>query len=263
MESDEEALRLDLKTDGEMVEQQAQWAGIARGMRVADLGCGSGKTTFFLNHLVQPTGETIGVDFSEQRIDYARSHYREKGLSFHRRDFRDPLEDLGMFDFIWVRFVLEYYRAESVDIVRNIIRILKPGGTLCLIDLDFNCLIYYGLSPRLERTISNVIGTIEQEFNFDPYAGKKLYAYVYDLGYRDIHVNVRPHNLIYGNPREKDIFNWTKKMALVEGVSEDHFNAYSRGREGFLEELNTFINDPRRFTYTPLIACRGIKPEEE
>lgn len=262
MESDDEAERLDLKTDGEMVELQAQWAGITRGMRVADLGCGSGKTTYFLNRLVQPTGETIGVDFSEQRIEYAQSHYREKGLSFHRRDIKDSLEDLGTFDFIWVRFVLEYYRTDSFDIIKDITRILKPGGILCLIDLDFNCLIYFGLSPRLERAISSVIGTIERELNFDPYAGKKLYAYVYDLGYQDIRVDLRPHNLIYGDPSEKDIFNWTKKMALIEGVSEDHFEAYKGGREEFLAELNAFINDPRRFAYTPLIACRGIKPEK-
>ncbi len=45
MESDEETLRLDLKTDAKTVEKQALWAGIKPGMRVADLGFGSGKTT--------------------------------------------------------------------------------------------------------------------------------------------------------------------------------------------------------------------------
>jgi ubiquinone/menaquinone biosynthesis C-methylase UbiE len=261
MESDEEALRLDMKTDGEIVQRQAQWAGIAPGMRVADLGCGSGKTTFFLNHLVQPAGETIGVDFSEQRIDYAQTHYQGRGLSFHRRDIKGSLDDLGTFDFIWVRFVLEYYRVESFDIVKNITRILKPGGTLCLVDLDYNSLSYFGLSPRLEQTIAAVIGTIEKELNFDPYVGKKLYAYAYDLGLQDLRVDLQPHNLIYGQAREQDVFNWTKKMALAGAVSDDHFDAYRGGREAFLEELNIFINDPRRFIYTPLFICRGIKPE--
>jgi len=45
MESDEEALRLDIKTVPALVEAQARWAGIEPGMRVADLGCGAGKTT--------------------------------------------------------------------------------------------------------------------------------------------------------------------------------------------------------------------------
>ncbi len=45
MESEEEARRLDLKTDPKVVDRHARWAGLQPGMRVADLGCGSGKTT--------------------------------------------------------------------------------------------------------------------------------------------------------------------------------------------------------------------------
>ena len=56
MENDQEALRLDVKTDADAVERQALWAGIQPGMRVADLGCGAGKTTFHLNRLAQPGG---------------------------------------------------------------------------------------------------------------------------------------------------------------------------------------------------------------
>ena len=37
MESDEESLRLDMKTDPRDVESQARWAGIEPGMRVATL----------------------------------------------------------------------------------------------------------------------------------------------------------------------------------------------------------------------------------
>ena len=74
MESDDEALRLDLKTDPEVIEKLALWAGIKPGMRVADMGGGSGKATFYLHKLIQPGGETIGVDGSDQRLNYAREH---------------------------------------------------------------------------------------------------------------------------------------------------------------------------------------------
>ena len=72
MENDEEALRLDIKTDTSVVEKQALWAGIETGMRVADIGCGSGKTTSILHKLVQPDGVAIGVDGAEKRIECAK-----------------------------------------------------------------------------------------------------------------------------------------------------------------------------------------------
>jgi len=126
MESDEETLRLDLKTDGTTLEKQALWAGIKPGMRVADLGYGSGKTTFYLQKLVQPNGEVVGIDNSEERIEYAKKHCHKNGIKYVQRDICEPLEDMEMFDFIWVRFVLEYYRSESLDIVKNTSRIISP-----------------------------------------------------------------------------------------------------------------------------------------
>ena len=136
MEGDEEAIRLDLKTDSEVVKRHALWAGIKPGMRVADLGCGSGKTAYHLNRLVRPNGETFGLDFAQQRVNYAKSNYSDQNLTFVCKDIRQPLTQMGKFDFIWVRFVLEYYLAASFDIVKNIYSLLRPGGIICLIDLD-------------------------------------------------------------------------------------------------------------------------------
>ena len=260
MESDEESVRLDLKTAADAVEKQALWAGIEPGMRVADLGCGAGKTTFVLNQLVGPSGSVVGIDMSQQRLDYAESHYRHAGIEYICKDIRKPLNDLGMFDFVWLRFVLEYYRLESFEIVENISKILKPGGIICLIDLDSNCLRHYGLSKRLEKYLIKIMDTMENKFNFDPYAGIKLYAYLYDLDYQDIEVNVTPHHLIYGELKETDHYNWSKKVEMAAKTSGCRFEDYQDGYEGFFKEFTDFFSDMRRFTYTPLITCRGRKP---
>ena len=148
MESDEETIRLESKTDPAVVEQQAAWAQIRPGMRVADLGCGPGKTTAVLHKLVLPGGSIVGADISEKRIEYARTHYARRGIEFVCKDIRLPLEELGSFDFIWIRFVLEYYRSNAFEVITNVSRILKPGGILCLIDLDHNCLNHFGLSAH-------------------------------------------------------------------------------------------------------------------
>ena len=260
MENDEESYRLDIKTDGSVVEDQACWAGIRPGMRVADLGCGAGKTTFHLNKLVQPQGGTMGIDFVEKRILYAKNHYSCEGIDYAIRDIREPLEDLGKFDFIWIRFVLEYYLAESFEIVKNICRILRPGGIICLTDLDCNCLRHFGIPPRLEKAVGKIMNNLEENFNFDPYVGIKLYSFLFDLGYEEIDVRVTPHNLIFGELQHRDEFNWTKKFEFAAKGSGYQFEEYNGESDEFYREFQTYFSDRRRFTYTPMISCRGRKP---
>jgi SAM-dependent methyltransferase len=200
------------------------------------------------------------VDSYKKRIEYAKNHYSKKGIEFVIKDIREPLDDIGMFDFIWVRFVLEYYRSKSFDIVKNISRILKPGGIICLIDLDYNCLRHFGLSNRLKGAIYGIIKALEENVDFDPYVGIKLYSFLYDLGYQDIDVNLSPHHLIFGEVKEKETFNWTKKVEVAAKKSGYPFREYKGGYEEFFEEFKQFFSDPRRFTYTPIISCRGCKP---
>lgn len=260
MESKEEALRLDRKTDGRVVRDQAAWAGLGPGMRVADLGCGSGKTTWHLHRLVQPAGSALGLDIASQRIDFARSHYRAQGLDFQVRDIREPLNDLGRFDFVWIRFVLEYYRSQSFAMVSSLVDILRPGGTLCLIDLDCNCLRFHGFPARTERALQRIMQRLEQHCNFDPYVGVKLYAYLFDLGFEDIQVQVAPHNLIYGGFQENAAFNWKKKAEIAGKFSGYTFDEYTGGYGEFMDEIDQLLSDPRVFTYTPLVLCRGRRP---
>ena len=259
MESDEELFRLELKTDEEPVNKQALWAGIKPGMRVADIGCGPGKTTFFLNRLIQPGGSIVGIDSSQERIIHARETYAGDSIEFLCKDFTEPFENIGSFDFIWVRFVLEYFYHEQFDIVKNCKQILKPGGILCLIDLDSNCLRISPLSERMEKSMAGMIDLLQQKLNFDPYVGINLYSFLYDLGFKDISVKVDVHNLIYGDIEKKVMFNWMKKVEIASEKSGYHFDEYPDGKEGFIKEFKSFFCDQRRFSYTPLIMCKGSK----
>ena len=260
MEDEQEAVRLDLKTDAATVEKQARWAGIKPGMRVADIGCGAGKTTYYLNKLVQPGGQAVGLDIAEQRIEYARAHYSDENIEYRVADVRHSLEDLGQFDFIWIRFVLEYYLKGSFEIVENVSRSLKPGGIMCLSDLDCNCLRHFGLPDRLSRATVGVMEWLEQKLNFDPYVGVKLYSFLNDLGFDDIDVSLSAHNMCYGSLKENEKLISMSKAEIGGRNSGYPFEEYDGDFEAFLEEVKFFFNDERVFYYTPLIACRGVKP---
>jgi ubiquinone/menaquinone biosynthesis C-methylase UbiE len=260
MEDLEESFRLDQKTDSQVVERQARWAGLQPGMRVADLGCGSGKTTSVLHKMVKPGGEAIGVDFSPSRCEFANTHYSSSGVRFVCRDVRDPLDDLGTFDFLWVRFLLEYYLSGSFEIVKHLSTILKPGGILCLIDLDQNCLNHYGMTEKLEKTLLELSILVQTRGNFDPWAGRKLYSFLYDLEFEQLSVEVSAHHLIFGPLNETDAFNWLKKVEVAPQKIQYDFKEYNGSHKDFLKEFSAYFRNPRRFIYTPVIACRGIKP---
>lgn len=259
MENDEEPLRLDLKTKRDAVQELAVFAGIKPGMRVADIGCGSGKTTSVLHTLAQPSGSAIGIDIADSRVRYAKDHYGAEGIDFLCRDMLGPLDDLGEFDFVWIRFVLEYYRAEAMSIVQHVAKILKPGGILCLTDLDHNCMGHFEMPERLEKTTRDLMETVEAKANFDPYVGRKLYSHLYRLDFTDIKVRVGAHHVIYGDLDAVDSFNWTKKVEIAGKKLSFDFHRYESGYEGYVAEFNAFFNDPGRFTYTPLISACGSK----
>lgn len=260
MEHDEETTRLEIKTDGAAVHKQALWAGIEPGMRVADIGCGPGKTSKALLDLVQPDGQVVGIDIAPHRIEYARQKYGCENLRFEHRNAIEPLDDLGIFDFVWVRFLLEYHRNKAFDIVKNLTRITKPGGILCLIDLDYNCLNHFGFPPRLDGAVKAIMEYLDCKANFDSRVGIKLYSFLYDLGWDAIDVTMMPHHLIFGELKTTDAFNWTKKVEVAARNSGYAFDDYPGGYDEFFAEFKKYFYDPRRFTYTPLIACRGARP---
>ena len=79
MENDEEAIRLDLKTDISAVEQQALWAGLKPGMRVADIGCGPGVQTVDL--LKISGGRVLALDFLPLMLERTLANAEKAGVS--------------------------------------------------------------------------------------------------------------------------------------------------------------------------------------
>jgi len=259
MENPDEAQRLELKTDASVVESFARRAGLGPGMRVADVACGAGVTTSALGAVVGPAGRALGIDASEGRMARARERFGGGNVEFAVKDILAPMEGLGSFDFAWIRFALEYYKAESFDIARNAAALLDSGGILCLVDLDYNCLSHYAMPPRLEAALAAAVRQLESKGNFDPYAGRKLYSHLYRLGFRDIGVEVGAHHVIYGALGPTDEYNWGKKIEVLSRNLDIELPGYS-GPGEFYEDFMRFFRDPARFTYTPVIAAWGVKP---
>ena len=260
MESEAETLRLEVKTDPSLVLQQARWAGLHPGMQVIDVGCGSGKTTATLFDAATPDGQAVGIDVFEERLAFARKHYAKRGISFVRGNVLEELDGLGQFDFVWCRFLFEYYREQGEALFCGLDRLVRPGGILCLVDLDYNCMNYDGLPPRLDQTVREILQGLEAATGFDPFAGRRLYGRLYDHGYTEIDVQVGAHNLLFGTAQESVMQNWRQKLHMAIAKSGCPLPLYPGGAAEFFAEFEAYFNHPRRFSYTPIVACRGRKP---
>lgn len=116
------------------------------GLRVLDLGSGSGRDTYVLAQLVGASGEVVGVDMTDEQLATANAHlaWHQERFGYARSNVRflkgyiERLDELGLepesFDVIVSNCVINL----SVDkpaVLRGALRLLKPGGELYFSDV--------------------------------------------------------------------------------------------------------------------------------
>jgi ubiquinone/menaquinone biosynthesis C-methylase UbiE len=116
-----------------------QWAraGIKPGATVADVGCGPGAITLLLGQHVQPGGSVVGIDTDPSALAVARQLAVDSGhVHFGEGDAADTGLTPGTFDVVMLRHVLGHNGGREPQIVRHLRSLLRPGGTLYLVDAD-------------------------------------------------------------------------------------------------------------------------------
>ena len=104
----------------------------AKGFRILDVGCGAGKQCFLYHKYIQGEGDITGGDVNPELLTKARLENQKIGdpISFIDLDFnrRFPFID-NQFDLESCCFAL-YYAADISFTIREMHRVLKPGGRL-------------------------------------------------------------------------------------------------------------------------------------
>ena len=84
-------------------------AGVKKGMRCLDLGCGTGNTTLLIAGLLGNRGKAVGLDTSQERIKVSKRKLKNKDLHnvrFVVGDVYDTKFEDSSFDLVFSRFLL-------------------------------------------------------------------------------------------------------------------------------------------------------------
>lgn len=106
-------------------------------LTVLDAGCGPGAITADIARLVAP-GRVMGIDIDERSLRIAgefAAAARVDNVSFqHGSILAIPFSD-STFDIAFAHAVLQHLE-QPLEAVRELVRVVKPGGLIALVDAD-------------------------------------------------------------------------------------------------------------------------------
>jgi len=101
--------------------------------QVLDVASGTGEPGLTLSAML-PNGEATGSDLSEEMVEIANEHAKQRGISNYQSLVCDasnmPFED-NFFDHVVCRFGIMFF-PDIESSLNEMTRVLKPGGTLAV-----------------------------------------------------------------------------------------------------------------------------------
>jgi SAM-dependent methyltransferase len=190
------------------------------GSRVLEAGCGVGAQTVTLARN-SPDAEITSIDLSEASVAAATAAVRAAGVSnvhLERADlFALPFPPAS-FDHVFVCFVLEHL-ATPVEALRRLKGMLRPGGTLTVIEGDHGSAYFHPRSERAERAIQCLVD-LQARAHGDSLIGRALFPLVTAAGYAQVQVSPRMVYVDGSRPALVEGFTKLTFTAMVEGVRE-------------------------------------------
>lgn len=202
------------------------------GSLVLEAGCGVGAQTVTLG-TNSPDAGFISVDVSEDSLSQASRMAQEAGLnnvSFRRADiFNLPFEP-DHFDHVFVCFVLEHL-SEPQKALESLKRVLKPGGSITVIEGDHGSAYFHPRSVNADKAIRCLI-ELQARGGGDSLIGRRLYPLLTNSGFQDVRVSPRMVYVDGGKPELIDGFTKKTFTAMVEGVGKQAVS------EGLIDEAS-------------------------
>jgi ubiquinone/menaquinone biosynthesis C-methylase UbiE len=151
------------------------------GVHLLDFGCGPGSITADLARYVAPNGTVVGVDSSAAALDIARTDAAADNIEYVKGSVYElPLPDDSV-DIAYGHQILQHL-VDPVAALREVRRVLKPGGLVAVRDADFGTMTHHPHDAGIARWLE-LYHHLARANGGEPDAGRRLLEWVNDAGF--------------------------------------------------------------------------------
>jgi SAM-dependent methyltransferase len=165
-------------------------AGLIRGMKCLDVGCGGGHVAMLIAGIVGPEGLVIATDTDPEILALAREDAEAAKIINVKFQQLDACASPSHkeFDLAYARFLLSHLH-EPGNCLAAMVEACVPRGTIVIEDTDFAGSFCYPTCAAYER-YKKLYQELIQLRGGDPNIGPKLPAMLRSAGIREIELNV-------------------------------------------------------------------------
>lgn len=230
--------------------------GLRDGMHIAELGSGPGfLSEKILEHL--PNADLVAAEIDPFLVEFATDYLKRKDL--HRCTvIQKSIMETGLpensFDFAITRLVLEHL-PEPVNAVREVFRILKPGGKAVFVDNDFEMHIMTHPHVRRLRELYDAYCQSRYAEGGNPKIGRELPVLLKKGGFSNVNFEIiSAHSEITGDA----VFLKSEGLSIPSKLVADGFLA-SKILAEISVEWQKMIKSERHSIVRQLFIASGQK----
>lgn len=237
--------------------KQASYAllELDKARRVLDVGCGPGVDTVGMAAASNSDTEIIGIDIDEHMIREADAHAKDAGVSDRivhvlADAYALPFDDAS-FDACRAERVFQNIPAnhDTDAVLGEMLRVLRPGGRIVLIDTDFATSSVDYPDTDFERKMMQFCAT---SLRPNGLIARRFYRMLKAMGMRDVLAN--PYTVVVTDPGDAPFVDYLAERAL------EHEWITRKEAETWIHTLNKKHEEGMFFASLTLYMVSAVKP---